>query len=54
MKTDIEIAHDYKMQDIRDIAKKSGIVGESLSLYGNYMAKVSVEQIDETKVQRAT
>ena len=50
MKTDIEIAHDYKMQDIRDIAKKSGIAGDSLSLYGNYMAKVSVEQIDETKV----
>jgi len=50
MKTDIEIAHDYKMQDIRDIAKQSGIADENLNLYGNYMAKVPVGQIDEKKV----
>jgi formate--tetrahydrofolate ligase len=50
MKTDLEIAHAYKIQNISDIASRAGIACENLSLYGNYMAKVPVDQIDEKKV----
>ncbi|MFA5229065.1 MAG: formate--tetrahydrofolate ligase, partial [Candidatus Paceibacterota bacterium] len=50
MKTDLEIAHAYKMQNIRDIASHAGIACENLNLYGNYMAKVPVDQIDDKKV----
>ncbi|HOO43340.1 MAG TPA: formate--tetrahydrofolate ligase, partial [Bacteroidales bacterium] len=50
MKTDLEIVHAYKMQNIGDIAHRAGIACEDLNLYGNYMAKVPVDKIDEKKV----
>ena len=50
MKTDIEIAHEYKMQDIRDVASGAGIGCEDLHLYGNYMAKIPVTAIDESRI----
>lgn len=53
MKTDIEIAHAYKMQNIRDVASRAGIAREDLKLYGNYMAKVPVNCINETSVRKS-
>ena len=50
MKTDIEIAREYKMQDIRDVASGAGIGCEELHLYGNYMAKIPVTAIDESRI----
>ena len=44
MKTDIEIAQEAKMLDIRKVAAKAGITNEDdLELYGKYKAKISDE-----------
>lgn len=51
MKTDIEISHQYRMLDIRDVAANAGIACDDLNLYGNYMAKVPAGHIDEDKVK---
>ncbi len=51
MTTDIEISHQYKMLDIRDVAANAGIACDDLSLYGNYMAKVPADRIDEDKIK---
>lgn len=39
--TDIEIARNTKLEDIRDIGRKIGIDESDLELYGNYKAKIS-------------
>ncbi len=39
-KSDIEIAQETKLQDIREIAKKIGISEDDIELYGKYKAKV--------------
>jgi len=39
-KTDIEIAQEAKLSDIRDIAKKLDITEDEIELYGKYKAKV--------------
>lgn len=41
MKTDIEIAQDAKMVNIREVAAKLGIEDDDLELYGKYKAKLS-------------
>ena len=44
VKTDIEIAQEAKMLDIRKVAAKAGITNEDdLELYGKYKAKISDE-----------
>lgn len=45
MKTDIEIAHDTKMQPITEIASSLGILESELELYGRYKAKITDEFI---------
>jgi formate--tetrahydrofolate ligase len=40
LKSDIEIAQEATPQDIREIAKKLGLVEDDLDLYGKYKAKV--------------
>ena len=40
MPTDLEIAQNAKMQPIGEIARRAGILEDSLSPYGRYMAKV--------------
>lgn len=45
MKTDIEIAHDSKMQPITEIASSLGILESELELYGRYKAKITDEFI---------
>ena len=42
-KTDLEIAHECKMEHIRDIAAKIAVGEEDLEYYGNYKAKVSLD-----------
>lgn len=39
-KSDIEIAQESKLQDIREIAKKIGLSEDDIELYGKYKAKV--------------
>ena len=41
--TDLEIAKNAKINDIREIALKLGIEAENLELYGKYKAKISEE-----------
>lgn len=43
MKTDIQIAQECELKNIRDIAKTAGIDEENLELYGNYKAKLSLD-----------
>lgn len=47
--SDIEIAQQAKMKDIRDIAKDCGILEDELELYGKYKAKVSLDIFDRLK-----
>ena len=39
-KTDLEIAREYKMKNVKSIAKKLGISSDNLTCYGEYMAKI--------------
>ncbi len=43
MKSDIEIAHEIKMQKITDIAKKLNLKESDIELYGNYIAKLNIK-----------
>lgn len=43
MKSDIEIAQDARLWNIKDVAARAGIKEEELELYGNYKAKLSDE-----------
>lgn len=47
--SDIEIAQNSKMKDIREIAKECGIFEDELELYGKYKAKVSLDIFDRLK-----
>ena len=49
MKTDVEIAQEAEMQDIRDIAGKLEIPEDELELYGRYKAKISLEAWERVK-----
>ncbi|HKL11077.1 MAG TPA: formate--tetrahydrofolate ligase, partial [Clostridia bacterium] len=48
-KSDIEIAQEASMQDIREIAKKVGLTEDNIDLYGKYKAKVDYNVLKETK-----
>ena len=50
MKTDIEIAHETKLQPIQEVAKRAGIAEEVLEPYGKYIAKIPYTCIDDKKV----
>ena len=41
MKSDLEIAQDYTLKPISEVAKKYGISIDDLDLYGRYKAKLS-------------
>ena len=45
--SDIEIANQVKMKPITDIAEKLSIPRDSLSLYGEYKAKINVSKIGD-------
>ena len=46
-KSDIEIAQEAKLQPIDEIAKRAGIKQEYLEHYGRYMAKVSLDALED-------
>ena len=47
--SDLYIAQHAKMKPIKTIAKKIGLKEKNLSLYGNYMAKVSLSVMERFK-----
>lgn len=49
MKTDIQIAQEAKMVNIREVAAKLGISEDDLELYGKYKAKLSDTLWDKVK-----
>lgn len=49
MKTDIQIASEAKMLDIREIAENIGIDENDIELYGKYKAKISDNVINKIK-----
>lgn len=54
MKTDIEIAQETTLRRIDDIAKELGINENHIEPYGRYIAKVSLDAIDEERMKRHT
>lgn len=48
-KSDIEIAHEAKMQHITEIAKAADIDEKYLEQYGNYKAKIDLSLLSENK-----
>ena len=49
MKTDIQIAQETEMKNIREIAASAGIDEKYLELYGNYKAKIDYSILDDMK-----
>ena len=49
IKTDIQIAQEAEMKDIREIAEKAGVDEKYLELYGKYKAKVDYNILDDMK-----
>lgn len=49
MLTDIEIAQNAKMKNIKEVAETAGIQEEELEFYGNYKAKISDSVFDRLK-----
>lgn len=49
MKSDVEIAQEAELQDIRKIAEKLEISEDELELYGKYKAKISLEAWEKVK-----
>ena len=45
MLSDIEIAENCKMRDIREIAEKLGLCEDELELYGKYKAKIDIKKV---------
>lgn len=52
MKTDIEIAQETTLRRIDDIVKELGIDENHIEPYGRYIAKVSLDAIDEERMKR--
>lgn len=48
-KSDIEIAQEAKLKDIRKIAAKIGLTEDDIELYGRYKAKVDYNLLNRTK-----
>lgn len=53
MKTDLEIAHEYSMLHIKEIASKLNINKEDIEYYGKYKAKLPLRLIDEEKIKNS-
>ena len=52
MKTDIEIARETELKNIREVAANIGIADEDVFNYGKYIAKIPYKLIDEHKVAK--
>lgn len=49
MKSDVEIAQDAKMEDIREIAAKLDVPEDELELYGRHKAKIALDAWERVK-----
>lgn len=49
MKTDVQIAQEAELQPIAAVAEKLGITGDTLELYGNHKAKVSLSVLKDNQ-----
>jgi len=49
---DIDIIRNSKMLPIKDLAAKSGLKMSELSLYGNYMAKISLDALKRRQAKK--
>lgn len=49
MKTDIEIAQEAKMEHIRDIASRAGLLEDEIEYYGKYKAKIDLSVMNRDK-----
>ena len=52
-KSDIEIAQEAKLKDIREIAEKLGLTDKNLELYGKYKAKVNYNLLKNNNRKKA-
>lgn len=52
MLTDIEIAQQTKLENIKDVAASLGVTEDDLEMYGKYKAKLSDEYMDSIKNNR--
>ncbi len=48
-KSDIEIAQESKMENIKNIAEKIGLTEEDIDLYGKYKCKISLDVLKRNK-----
>lgn len=53
VKSDLEIAREIKLKDIREIAESCGIDSKGLIPYGNYKAKLLLSLINREKIDKA-
>ena len=49
MLSDLEIAQQAEIKKIKEIAKKVNLTEDDLELYGNYKAKINIDNIDKNK-----
>ena len=49
MLTDVQIAQQAKMEPIKEVASKLGLVEDDLELYGKYKAKISLETMKKVE-----
>ena len=49
MLTDLEIAQQAEILKIKEIAKKVNLSEDDLELYGNYKAKINVDNLKKEK-----
>ena len=47
VKSDIQIAQEVEMSNIRDIARAAGIDEKYVEMYGNYKAKIDYKLLDD-------
>ena len=52
MKSDIEIAREFSLRKIKEIATGLGIPREEVQNYGRYIAKIPIHLIDEEKIRQ--
>jgi len=53
MHTDIDIARQVQLQDIREISRQLGVAEDDLQLYGRYKAKLPLSLIDHNKLSNS-
>ena len=53
MKTDIEIARETKLKNIREVAASVGFPDDEVFNYGKYIAKVPYKLIDDKRVEKS-